>query len=82
MVDKVGNITDNPTGRQVERQTGISSASSNCLKGIFAICVLIHHLYQGSGLLHDTVIGGVLQAFGYLSVACFFFISDKGKILY
>ena len=28
MVDKVGNITDNPTGRQVERQTGISSASS------------------------------------------------------
>ena len=61
MVDKVGNITDNPTGRQVERQTGISSASSNCLKGIFAICVLIHHLYQGSGLLHDTVIGGVLQ---------------------
>lgn len=78
MVDKVGNITDNPTGRQVERQTGISSASSNCLKGIFAICVLIHHLYQGSGLLHDTVIGGVLQAFGYLSVACFFFLSGYG----
>ena len=85
MVDKVGNITDNPTGRQVERQTGISSASSNCLKGIFAICVLIHHLYQGSGLLHDTVIGGVLQAFGYLlliRIWALCFISDKGKILY
>ncbi len=74
MVDKSGNITDNP----IDRRTGISSASSNCLKGIFAVCVLIHHLYQESGLLHDTVIGGVLQAFGYLSVACFFFLSGYG----
>lgn len=29
-------------------------------------------------MLHNTAIGGVLQAFGYLSVACFFFLSGYG----
>ena len=42
-------------------QAGISSDCSNCLKGFFAICVLIHHLYQHSGLLHQTIIGGVYK---------------------
>ena len=60
------------------RQAGISSDCSNCLKGFFAICVLIHHLYQHSGLLNQTIIGGCLQAAGYLSVSCFFFLSGYG----
>lgn len=65
-------------GAEKNRQVGITSDCSNCLKGIFAICVLIHHLYQHSGLLHQTVIGICLQALGYLSVACFFFLSGYG----
>ncbi len=40
--------------------------------------MLIHHLYQHSGLFYNTAFGGVLQAFGYLSVACFFFLSGYG----
>lgn len=60
------------------RPVGISADCSNCLKGIFATCVLIHHLYQHSGLLHQTVIEICLQAAGYLSVACFFFLSGYG----
>lgn len=39
---------------------------------------LIHHLYQHSGLFHNTAFGSVLQVFGYLSVACFFFLSGYG----
>lgn len=41
-----------------DRKSGISSNCSCCLKGFFAVCVLIHHLYQRSGLFHQTVIGG------------------------
>lgn len=78
VVDKIGLNSDNPTDRQTDRQTGLSSERSRCLKGIFAICVLIHHLYQHSGLFYNTAFGGVLQAFGYLSVACFFFLSGYG----
>lgn len=59
-------------------QIEISSDSSKCLKGFLATCVLIHHLYQHSGLLHQTIIGGCLQAAGYLSVSCFFFLSGYG----
>ncbi|MEE0079826.1 MAG: acyltransferase family protein [Holdemanella sp.] len=72
------NVQDVVEGTLENRQAGISLDCSNCLKGIFAICVLIHHLYQHSGLLHQTIIGGCLQAAGYLSVSCFFFLSGYG----
>ena len=72
------NVPDVVEGTLENRQAGISSDCSNCLKGIFAICVLIHHLYQHCGLLHQTIIGGCLQAAGYLSVSCFFFLSGYG----
>ena len=39
---------------------------------------MTHHLYQHSGLFRNTTIGGALQAIGYLSVACFFFLSGYG----
>lgn len=56
----------------------LSRDNCTCLKGIFAIFVLVHHLYQRSGLLHGTLLGGILQAMGYLSVAMFFFLSGYG----
>ena len=48
------------------------------MKGIFAIFVLWHHLYQYSGLLHDTYLGVIFQAMGYLSVGMFFFFTGYG----
>ena len=45
---------------------------------MLAAGVLIHHLYQASGLLRETAIGYTLQAFGYWMVADFFFLSGYG----
>ena len=42
VLDKEENIEDNYTYGYLE----ISADCSNCLKGIFAVCVLVHHLYQ------------------------------------
>lgn len=56
----------------------LSLPNTNCVKGIFALFVLIHHLYQHSGLFHDTYIGVIFQGLGYLSVAVFFFLSGYG----
>lgn len=56
----------------------LSIECSNSLKGIFAICVLIHHLYLHSGLTVGKAVGVSLQSMGYLSVACFFFLSGYG----
>lgn len=56
----------------------LSLPNTNCVKGIFALFVLIHHLYQYSGLFHDTYIGVIFQGLGHLSVAIFFFLSGYG----
>lgn len=48
------------------------------MRGLFAILVVIHHLYQYSGLFRGTYIGVILQLIGYLSVAMFFFLSGYG----
>ncbi|MGN0179814.1 MAG: acyltransferase family protein [Monoglobaceae bacterium] len=56
----------------------LSKTNTECLKGILAVAVLIHHIYQYSGLLHETVVGGVFQIIGYLAVAVFFFLSGYG----
>ena len=77
MVQKCDNvITDRQTDRQTDKN--ISSECSQSLKGILAVCVLMHHLYLCSGLFRETIIGGILQIAGYLSVACFFFLSGYG----
>ena len=52
--------------------------NSDCIKGVFAVFVILHHVYQESGVLHFGPVGIVLQALGYLSVATFFFISGYG----
>lgn len=62
----------------------LSKTNTNCLKGILALCVLAHHLYQDSGLLRDgwlRLIGECFQALGFLSVALFFFMSGYGLTL-
>lgn len=66
----------------VAKQDGyLSYDSTNCLKGIFAIFVLIHHLYQYSGLLKNSTIGLVFQSLGYLSVGMFFFYTGYGMMV-
>lgn len=56
----------------------ISKNNTLCLKGIMAIMVLSHHLYQYSGLFHNSIIGALFQDFGYIAVAVFFFLSGYG----
>ena len=50
----------------------ISIDNSNCIKGIMAICVVLHHL---SGRTNLT---GMFSDFGAIAVGCFFFISGYG----
>lgn len=56
----------------------ITKEDSEEIKGFFAIGVLIHHLYQYSGVLQGTLFGFGLQSLGYLSVSIFFFLSGYG----
>lgn len=56
----------------------LSKDNTNCIKGIFAILVLFHHLYQETLIFYGNILGEALQCLGYLSVAMFFFISGYG----
>ncbi|HJF39929.1 MAG TPA: acyltransferase, partial [[Clostridium] spiroforme] len=58
----------------------LSKTNAQCLKGIFAIAVLCHHMYQYSGLFRGKF-GIILQALGYLSVGIFFFFTGYGLIV-
>ena len=55
----------------------LTKENTLALKGIFAIIVLVHHIYQYS-LLVDGHVGWMLQASGWLSVSIFFFLSGYG----
>lgn len=78
MRDRVAINVTQKLGGYSDNQSRLSVDCCNCLKGIFSICVLVHHLYQHSGLFRETAVGTCLQALGYLSVACFFFLSGYG----
>lgn len=56
----------------------LSKEHTNCLRGIFAIVVIIHHLYQYTRLFSGTLLGEFLQLSGSLAVAMFFFFSGYG----
>lgn len=56
----------------------MSKEYTNCLRGIFAILVVIHHLYQYSGLFRGTYLEIILQLLGVISVGMFFFFSGYG----
>ena len=58
----------------------LSPHNTTCLKGVFAVFVLIHHLYQYSGLFHNSPLGMIFQALGYLSVGMFFFYTGYGMM--
>lgn len=51
---------------------------TECLKGIFAICVVISHLCSRTGLGANLGIGPIYTALGYWSVSVFLFISGFG----
>lgn len=56
----------------------ISKNDTVCLKGIMAILVLIHNIYQVSGIFHESILAAVFQDLGYVAVAVFFFLSGYG----
>lgn len=67
-----------------DRQTDyLSKENTTCLKGLFAVCVLAHHLYQHSGIFREgwlRYVGVCFQALGFISVAIFFFLSGYGLL--
>lgn len=56
----------------------LSFENCNCLKGLFSIVILLHHLCQHTGILKGSVMVAIIQSLGYLSVAMFFFLSGYG----
>ena len=70
-------MTDRQTDRQTDRKY-LSLETTNCLKGIFAIIVVIHHLYQRTDIINNSVLGVLFQSLGCLSVSIFFFLSGYG----
>lgn len=59
----------------------LSKEYTNCLRGIFAILVVLHHLYLHTEILQGTFLGAILKLSGALSVAVFFFFSGYGLTL-
>ena len=55
----------------------LSKQNTDCLEGIFAVIVLIHHLHQHSQMVQGWLAIG-FQLLGFLSVAVFFFLSGYG----
>ena len=51
---------------------------SNCLKGIFAVMVLLTHMHGRVALFSNSIVGTLFSAFGYLAVSGFFFLSGFG----
>ena len=58
----------------------LSRENTNCLKGIFAFCVILHHLSQNVHIYDYSVVASIFQFMGYLSVAVFFFFSGYGLV--
>ena len=58
--------------------TRLDIKTSSCLKGILACMVLICHMHARVSLFSSNILGTIFTAFGYLSVATFFFLSGYG----
>ncbi len=58
-----------------------SKAVSDSLKSIFAICVLVHHIYQEITIFSNTFLDVHFRLLGYLSVSVFFFLTGYGLML-
>lgn len=64
--------------RYLQMDEYLSLKMTNCIKGIFASVVLIHHLYQYTEIVQNKLFASLLQVVGYLSVSVFFFLSGYG----
>ena len=53
----------------------ISMDSCNCLKGLIAIAVVLHHIVQGRDIF---ILKELFRPFGSVAVGCFLFISGYG----
>lgn len=63
----------------VFRENYFDKAHTDRLKGIAAVLIVIHHLYQQTAVTtHWGFLSPVLQYFGYGLVAVFFFVSGYG----
>ena len=45
----------------------LSKQTSSCIKGIMAICVLLHHIYLTSNMTFFLPLRMLFQCFGYLA---------------
>jgi peptidoglycan/LPS O-acetylase OafA/YrhL len=64
-----------------ERQThSIAKEVSVCLKGIFALMVLLHHFQQRTAIIAHPLLGKCFELLGFLSVSVFLFFSGFGLV--
>lgn len=54
---------------------------STCLKGLFTLAVLLHHIYLHTRIFAGSIPGKILEMMGYWSVSVFFFLSGYGLML-
>ena len=59
----------------------LSKQTSSCIKGIMAVCVLLHHIYLVSNVIYFLPLRMLFQCFGYLADAVFLFLSGYGLML-
>lgn len=69
---------DKGCSANMKKDKYLSKEYTNCLRGIFAILVMIHHLDQYSGLFKGSQVEYIFSLSGSLSVAIFFFYSGYG----
>lgn len=59
-------------------QLNFSRSQTECLKGIFALGIVICHLCSRTGLGSSIGLGPIYTALGYWGVSIFLFISGYG----
>ena len=56
----------------------LSRYATTCMRGILALVILVHHLFQYSHVDLGFFLDHTLQAAGYLAVGMFYFLSGYG----
>ena len=56
----------------------LEKQNTDCLKGICAVAVVTHHVFNLTGMGSSIGLGPVLTALGYLAVSVFFALSGYG----
>lgn len=56
----------------------LSKENCNCIRGIFAVVILVHHIAQLGLVKVPYYVDLLLQSTGYLAVSIFFFLSGYG----